>query len=190
MIILAAAVIAALAAKSKTLAHAAQPKSTTGNLSGSGKPFSIYKDTSTGIAGVSTSVHKNSVGSALSAALGNSNRPPSAYSSGTPGTNGITLPPSSSIVYMRPRHTTTRFHPTVSNPTGGNKHVPYHGGQSGDFTRNDPPPPHHAVTTTQHGKKKITYSILVNPSQTARPIITPEQPPAFWTKMPVRVKAK
>ena len=189
MIILLGAVIAALAAN-KNKATAAKPKSTTGNISGGAKPFSVTRDVSTGVAGVSTTVHKNAVGTALSAALGNVFHSPAHYSTGTPGTNGITLPPSSSILYMRPRHTTTMFTKTVSNPTGGNKTVPYHSGQAGEFTRNDPPKPHHAITTTQHGKKKITYSALVNPSQSARPIIGPEQPPAFWTKMPVRTKAK
>lgn len=129
-------------------------------------------------------VIKNSVGGALSAALGNANRSPSYYSTGTPGTRGITLPPSSSAVYYKPLKTSLPFTPSVSNPTGGSKTVPY-AGQSG-VSQNNPGVPIKGVTTSVSGKRKVTYSLLVNHHQTPRPIQGPEQPTAFWTKMPYK----
>jgi hypothetical protein len=138
---------------------------------------------------ISTHVTHNSVGDSLSSALGNKNLPPSHYSSGNPGTNGLTLQPSSSIKYYRTMHRSIPFVPSVSNPTGGNKHVPYMGGKAGDVNQNDPPKPLRAVTTTASGMRKITYSPLVNPTQTGRAVINPETPGAFWTKRAVRIKA-
>lgn len=138
---------------------------------------------------ISTHVTHNSVGDSLSSALGNKNLPPSHYTSGNPGTNGMTLPPSSSIKFYKSMHSSTPFVPTVSNPTGGNKHIPFMGGKSGDVNQNDPPKPIRALTVTPSGSRKITYSALVNPTQTGRAVINPETPGAFWTKRTVKVKA-
>ena len=168
--------LAAVAAAKKNSASAVAPPSQTGNLTSTASNPNL----------VPTRVHRNAVGSSLSNALGNASLPPSFYISGNPGTTGVTLPPSSSINYYRPKHVSVRFIPSVSNPRGGNKTIPLAVAGSPTISQNNPPKPVHAITTSRLGKRKITYSALVNPTQSSREVINPENPGNFWTTRRVK----
>lgn len=121
-----------------------------------------------------TPVIQNSVGSSLSQALGNANRSPKHYSSGTPGTNGETLPPSSSLkYYLRQRKVQVpAMTPNVSNPALG--------GNQTNITQHNPPRPVHTRVMVR-GRLKTVSSALVNPKQELEPF-GPETAGAFWTK--------
>lgn len=142
----------------------------------------VAPDTTSGAPAIasssSTPVIKQSVGTSLSAALGNQSRPPGHYSTGNPGSGaGV---PSSTVQFYNPK-TVFQIPASPSNP--GTKMLP----TQLHPTQHAPAKPTYIAARPSVGSRMPVRSSLVNPTQVNRYVKAPETQGTFWTQARIQV---